>query len=50
MTTKEALQIIHDLAYQNRLEDTEDDYVLEEEQNRQDEAFDQFIFFMKDFD
>jgi len=38
MNTKEALSIVMDLAYQNRIEDTMGDESLEEEQKRQDEA------------
>lgn len=40
MNIKEALAIIHDLAYQNRIEDTEGEESLEQEQQRQDQALD----------
>lgn len=39
MSTKEALQLVYDLAYQNRIEDTDGEETLEEEQEKQDTAF-----------
>jgi hypothetical protein len=40
MNIREALQLVHDLAYQNRLEDTDGEEQLETEQERQDVALD----------
>ncbi len=49
MNALEALRIVYDLAYQNRLEDTEGEQELEEEQTRQDEALEKVLQFIKGF-